>query len=107
MDMIDITNQAALEMRRRFGQPGKTVTVRIGATSLDCKTPILAFKEDTEKPDDEILSIEGLTILLDRGLDAELGGVRVRYDESHWGGGNLSVSPLVNLVAGSCGDCRC
>ena len=105
--MIDITRQAAREIRERFAASKAAVTVRVTGKTKGCKVPILSLEQSEAADRDEVLELEGVTLLVDRELEAELGGVKIRYDASHWGGGHLSVSPLVNLVAGTCGDCRC
>ena len=105
--MIDISKQAAVEINKRFARGDAPVFVRVSAKTEGCKQPILSLHESAPLIGDETLALEGVTLLVDSDLEADLGGVKIRYDASHWGGGHLSVSPLVNLVAGTCGDCRC
>ena len=105
--MIDITKQAAREIKKRFGNDNAPVFVRVLAKTEGCKVPILSLHEGAPANSDETLALDGVTLLVDSDLEADLGGIKIRYDASHWGGGHLSVSPLVNLVAGTCGDCRC
>ena len=105
--MIDITQQAVREIRERFAASTDGVTVRVTGKTEGCKVPILSLEQSDATDRDEVLELKGVTVLVDRELESSLGGVKIRYDASHWGGGHLSVSPLVNLVAGTCGDCRC
>lgn len=105
--MIDITKQAVTEIKKQYGKGTTPVFVRVLARTEGCKVPVLSLHESAPTNSDETFALEGVTIIVDSDLEADLGGVKIRYDASHWGGGHLSVSPLVNLVAGTCGDCRC
>ena len=104
--MIDISRSAVSEIRRQFVAEN-TPCVRIAELARGCNGPILKLIRDDPRPDDRIQKEEGFNLVVNSCLEDELGGIRIEYTASPFGGGNFAIAPLVNLTSGGCGDCRC
>ena len=106
--MIHISKQAAREIRKRFvAHRDAPVWIRVAPYGERCAAYLTLKPEDGKRETDEVLSEDGFSVVADRLLLHSLGGIQISFDASHWGGGNLTVRPLVNLETGTCGDCRC
>jgi Fe-S cluster assembly iron-binding protein IscA len=60
----------------------------------------LALDEPTDN--DEIHKADGITVAIDRGLLAEIGGVEVDYESNRWFGGGFSLRPKNGNLGGAC-----
>ena len=104
--MIDTSKAALTEIRRQF--VGQSATcIRIAELGRGCNGPILRLLRDTPGPEDRVQREEGFDLVVNRRLEEELGGIRIEYIPSPFGGGSFSIAPLVDLKIGGCGDCRC
>ncbi len=104
--MIDISKPAREQIRRQFVTP-TSPCIRIEALARGCNGPILRLVPDEPRPHDHIQREEGFDLVVNRDLEEELGGIRIRYSPSPFGGGSFAIAPLVDLTSGGCGDCRC
>jgi Fe-S cluster assembly iron-binding protein IscA len=105
--MIDISGSAIEKVSREFSSDGRESCVRIVLAGRGSGGPVFELEQSAERREDEIRREPSLTLVADRRLIEEFGGIAIEYVESHWGGGNLAIRPLVDLSTGSCGDCRC
>ena len=61
---------------------------------------------DESSDDDEKIERDGVTLIADKDLVAQFGGVSVDYKVHPWGGGGFVVRPSTPSE-NSCGDCSC
>lgn len=104
--MINVSKTASKEIHRQFVSQSSTA-IRIAELSRGGNGPILHLVRDTPKQTDRVQHEDGFDLIVNRCLEDELGGIRIEYAASPFGGGNFTIGPLVNLTCGGCGDCRC
>lgn len=106
--MIHISSPAKRAIRERFStDDGTAIRVRVAPYGRRCAGHLTITPSKEKRVTDLSHTEDGFVVVADRLLLESIGGIQIGYDPSHWGGGNLTVRPLVNLETGSCGDCRC
>ena len=78
-------------------------TVRIIFAGMACSGPMFNLTIDEKKENDEVITIEEATILVDKQLVSEFGGFTVTCESEN--GMGLFIEPVIKPEGGGCASC--
>jgi iron-sulfur cluster assembly protein len=109
--MLEITDLAVKNVKDYLSQNNITNSaVRVSMMSGGCSGPSLSLSLDDAKADDLAVDKDGVNFVMDKGLSATCGAVKVDFVESSGGcgcsGGGFTITsenPLPGARKGGCG----
>ncbi len=107
--MVDITKNAAFELKKVMGNGGKTaVGLRISLSSSSCCGPEYGISL-VEKPNkkDIVFESHGIKVFVSKEAAKELNGSTIEYEETPYGAGFIIDNPSVFPTCSSGGSSSC
>ena len=77
--MIEITDNAKMALKRSFFRGKEIAPIRIFLQTRSPEDPSLAFGLDQQKETDEVFSVHGFTVLIDRELHKRTKSATIRF----------------------------
>lgn len=108
--MISITPEASTQVREVLSDKEKAGhALRLYVRGMSCSGPAYGMALDNEpRPDDAVLEVEGIKILVDSASAPYLDGAEIGYVDSLMGKGFTVTNPTAQNTGGGCGSgCSC
>jgi iron-sulfur cluster assembly protein len=108
--MLEVTDSAVKNVKEYLSQHSIESAVRVSMISGGCSGPSLSLSIDEAKDNDLTVEKDGVSFVMDKGLSATCGAVKVDFIESSGGcgcsGGGFTITcenPLPGARSGGCG----
>lgn len=108
--MLEVTDSAVKNVKDYLSQNKIESAIRVSLMSGGCSGPSLSLSLDEAKDNDLTVEKDGVNFLIEKGLSATCGAVKVDFIESSGGcgcsGGGFTIScekPLPGARSGGCG----
>jgi iron-sulfur cluster assembly protein len=112
--MLEVTDVAVKNVKDYLSQNNIDSAIRVSLMSGGCSGPSLSLSLDEAKENDQNFEQDGINFLVDKGLFATCGAIKVDFKESSGGcgcsGGGFMITsekPLPGGCAGSCSSGSC
>ncbi len=105
---IEVTEGALTEIRSALEGKGEHPTLRLYIAGMSCRGPSWGMALDEPSEDDERVDMGDFSIVAEKALLEQVGGVQVDYVDSGWQSGfSIRGQNDEEPGAGHCGSCGC
>lgn len=107
--MLEVTETAIINIKKHMAKDNLTSAIRV-VMQNSCSGVGLSLGMDEKKDSDKVFEEGGLTFLVDAGMFAETGAIKIDFAKSTSGcgcGGGFTVTSAKRRGGGGCGGGSC